>query len=329
MKKLLMTFLFCCVIFSGFSLGTFPIEEEFNDAAGLLLFDEEKEIVKMLEKINNDSKEMQVAFLTIPSLDDEKIEDYARDAIKNWKLDKKGVEQGVLLLVAEKENAAHIWVGDKLKAKLTSNICSKIVNKMIIPYLNDSKHYEGIKAGLSAIVAYESGDEKKIKNLEAKTKKELKAWNLSKKQWIYIILGALPILSSLIGSIKTRNFRWPMTLIRSLLGRGSYNMGGVNPTDLFSGGNNSFGNNMMGGNMPPNNGQFNNDQYNGGANMGNVPPGYNPNGQYNMGNVPPNNNNTTANNTQYNAGSGNNAPQGNSFSSGNDEKSNNKGGSGN
>ncbi|HQT96131.1 MAG TPA: TPM domain-containing protein, partial [Thermoanaerobaculaceae bacterium] len=58
----------------------------------------------------------QVVVLTVPSLNGEPIEDYSIKVAQTWKLGRKGVDDGVLFLVARDDRRMRIEVGYGLEA---------------------------------------------------------------------------------------------------------------------------------------------------------------------------------------------------------------------
>jgi uncharacterized protein len=61
----------------------------------------------------------QVAVLTIESLDGDPLEDFSLRVVETWELGRKGVDDGVLLLVARDDRKMRIEVGYGLEGRLT------------------------------------------------------------------------------------------------------------------------------------------------------------------------------------------------------------------
>jgi len=93
----------------------------------------------------------QVVVLTIPSLDGEALEDYAIRVAETWKLGRKGVDDGVLFLVARDDRALRIEVGYGLEAKLPDITTKRILDELVVPHFRAGDFAGGIEAGVAAI----------------------------------------------------------------------------------------------------------------------------------------------------------------------------------
>lgn len=93
----------------------------------------------------------QVAVLTVPTLNGEPIEDYSLKVAQTWKLGRKGVDDGVLFLVARDDRTMRIEVGYGLEAKLTDAQSRRILDDVVRPAFRNGDFGGGIAAGVNAI----------------------------------------------------------------------------------------------------------------------------------------------------------------------------------
>jgi uncharacterized protein len=105
-----------------------------------------------------DSTTNQIAILTIPSLGGTTIEEYGLKVAETWKLGKKGVDNGALLLVAKDDRKIRIEVGYGLEGSLTDAACSYIINSIILPKFRDGNFSEGIASGVDAMIRAADGN---------------------------------------------------------------------------------------------------------------------------------------------------------------------------
>lgn len=96
---------------------------------------------------------VQVAVLTVPSLNGETIASYGIAAAEAWGLGQHGADNGVLLTVAMQEHEVRIDVGYGLEEKLTDTVCGLIIRQHIVPAFRSGDYAAGIKAGVEKIVA--------------------------------------------------------------------------------------------------------------------------------------------------------------------------------
>jgi len=102
---------------------------------------------------------IQVAVLTVDSLEGEPIEDYSIRVAETWKLGQKGKDNGVLLLVAKQDRKMRIEVGYGLEPTLTDLESSRIIDNVIRPYFQKGDFGAGIEHGVDAILSALEGGE--------------------------------------------------------------------------------------------------------------------------------------------------------------------------
>jgi uncharacterized protein len=121
-----------------------------NDTAGMI----PAEIRDRLEhKLTEFEKQTgtQVAVLTVDSLDGEVLEDYSLRVVQTWKLGRKGVDDGVLLLIAKGDRKMRIEVGYGLESKLTDAQCRRILDDVVRPAFRNGDFGGGVETGVDAI----------------------------------------------------------------------------------------------------------------------------------------------------------------------------------
>lgn len=96
-------------------------------------------------------KGSQVAVLMVPTTKPEEIEQYAIRVADKWKLGRKKVDDGVILLIAKNDRAVRIEVGYGLEGALTDAMSKRIIDGAIIPRFKQQDFYGGILAGVDQI----------------------------------------------------------------------------------------------------------------------------------------------------------------------------------
>lgn len=100
----------------------------------------------------------QVQVLLVPSTEPESIEQYSIRVVEQWQLGRKGVDDGVLLLVAKNDRAVRIEVGRGLEGALPDVIAHRITNQVIVPRFRQGDFAGGITEGVSRIIAVIEGE---------------------------------------------------------------------------------------------------------------------------------------------------------------------------
>ena len=122
------------------------------DTAGILSARARNELNEYLVAASEQTG-VQVAVLTVPSLNGETIASYGIAAAEAWGLGQRGADNGVLLTVAMEEHEVRIDVGYGLEEKLTDTACGLIIRQHIVPAFRSGDYAAGIKAGVEKIVA--------------------------------------------------------------------------------------------------------------------------------------------------------------------------------
>ena len=104
-------------------------------------------------------KGSQVAVLLVPSIGPETIEEFAGRVTDEWKLGRKGVDDGALLLVAKQERKIRIQTGRGTQGTLTDALSKRIVADIVAPRFRNGDFSGGIEAGADAIMKAIEGEE--------------------------------------------------------------------------------------------------------------------------------------------------------------------------
>ena len=104
------------------------------------------------------SKGSQIAVLMLPSTQPEAVEQFGIRVAEAWKLGRKGVDDGVLLLIAKEDRKLRIEVGYGLEGALPDAMSKRIVAEIISPHFKRGEFYAGIDAGVSAIIKVVEGE---------------------------------------------------------------------------------------------------------------------------------------------------------------------------
>lgn len=103
-------------------------------------------------------KGSQIAVLVVPSTQPEAIEQYSIRVVDQWKLGRKGVDDGVLLLVAKDDRRLRIEVGRGLEGAVPDAAARRIVAEYITPRFKAGDYAGGIDAGVDRLIAVIGGE---------------------------------------------------------------------------------------------------------------------------------------------------------------------------
>lgn len=103
-------------------------------------------------------KGSQVAVLLVASTAPEAIEAYALRVVEQWKLGRRKVDDGVLLVIARDDKAVRIEVGYGLEGVLTDLGSRRIIDETLLPRLRQQDYAGGITAAVGQILAVIDGE---------------------------------------------------------------------------------------------------------------------------------------------------------------------------
>jgi uncharacterized protein len=104
------------------------------------------------------AKGSQIAVLLVRTTQPETIEQYSIRVVDQWKLGRKGVDDGVLLIVATDDRKVRIEVGRGLEGALPDITAYRIISEIIKPRFREGDFYGGIDSALDAIIAVVNGE---------------------------------------------------------------------------------------------------------------------------------------------------------------------------
>jgi uncharacterized protein len=103
-------------------------------------------------------KGSQIAVLIVASVSPETVEQYALRVAEAWKLGRKGVDDGALLLVAKNDRKLRIEVGYGLEGALNDATAKRIISETISPRFKAGDFSGGIDAGVEAMIKVIGGE---------------------------------------------------------------------------------------------------------------------------------------------------------------------------
>lgn len=103
-------------------------------------------------------KGSQLAVLMVASSAPEEIEQYALRVAEQWKLGRKKVDDGAILVVAKNDRAMRIEVGYGLEGALNDLTSKRIINETILPRFKSQDFYGGITAGVDQVIRVVDGE---------------------------------------------------------------------------------------------------------------------------------------------------------------------------
>lgn len=134
-----------------------PLAHRVTDLTGTLDAQQVQALEARLEAFERE-KGAQLAVLIVPSARPETIEQYGIRVADAWKLGRRGVDDGALLLVAKDDRELRIEVGYGLEGALPDAVANRIIDEIIVPRFKRGDFYGGLDAGVTAMINVTHGE---------------------------------------------------------------------------------------------------------------------------------------------------------------------------
>jgi uncharacterized protein len=210
-----------------------------NDFAQLLNQSESETLEQKLIEYEKKTS-TQIAIVTIESLEEEEIADYATQLGHEWGIGQKDKGNGVVLLVSKGDRKMFIATGYGTETILTDAVCKRIIEQDLIPNFKQGNYNAGLNQAFAHISGLLDGSFKADSlNTSQSTKIRIDPLSL-----IFLFFILVQFLSSIFGkNNKTYGRRGGLAdsiFWGSALGS-SWGSGSSSSFKDFSGGGGSFG----------------------------------------------------------------------------------------
>ncbi len=103
-------------------------------------------------------KGSQIAVLIVPTTQPEDIAQFGIRVAEAWKIGRKKIDDGVILIVAKDDRKLRIEVGYGLEGAIPDAIAKRVISEIITPYLKAGDFAGGIDAGVSQLIKLIAGE---------------------------------------------------------------------------------------------------------------------------------------------------------------------------
>ena len=133
-----------------------PLTSHVTDVAGMLNPGQRTALENVLKEYETRTGS-QIAILLVNSTEPEAIEQYSIRVADAWKLGRKGIDDGVILVVAKDNPKAlrrlRIEAGRGVQGVLTDAQSKRVLQDVIAPHFRQNDYYGGLVAGVAAITS--------------------------------------------------------------------------------------------------------------------------------------------------------------------------------
>jgi uncharacterized protein len=153
------------------------------------------------------SKGSQVVVLMVPSTLPEDIASYANRVANDWKIGRRAVGDGVLLIVAKNDRTVRIEVAKTLEGAIPDLAAKRIIDGAITPGFRQGDFAGGLLAGVDQIAALVAGEPLPAPSTAKDLASRVRGFDSdSLSSLLVFVVFALPIGASVLRSVMGRKF---------------------------------------------------------------------------------------------------------------------------
>lgn len=152
-------FIFAALIFPAFAadVAVPDLKARVTDLTSTLTAEQRAALESKLAAFEQ-RKGSQLAVLLVPTTQPETVEQYSIRVVEQWKIGRKGVDDGVLLLIAKNDRKLRIEVGRGLEGVIPDAIAKRIIDEYIAVEFKKGDFNAGINAGVDRMIKLVDGE---------------------------------------------------------------------------------------------------------------------------------------------------------------------------
>ena len=174
-----------------------------NDFAAVMSANEVSALERKLVAFN-DSNSTQIAIVTLKSIGEYDIADYAFELGEKWGIGQKGKNNGILILIAPAERKVFIATGYGTEEFVTDAMSRRIIENRFKPNFRNKQYYQGLDEGTTDIINLLTG---KFKPDAVQQGKKPKGSILKIIIIVIIVIVLIKILGRGGGGVGGRTYR--------------------------------------------------------------------------------------------------------------------------
>ena len=156
-RAAIVALLMCWAFAAAAEVAVPPLTGRVVDLTGTLSGGDVDRLTQTLKDLEA-RKGSQVAVLIVPTTQPETIEQFSIRVAEAWKIGRKKIDDGALLVIAKNDRKLRIEVGYGLEGALTDVTSKRIIDEIITPKFRSGDFPGGISAGVDRIVGVIDGE---------------------------------------------------------------------------------------------------------------------------------------------------------------------------
>jgi uncharacterized protein len=153
----ILALLMCWALAAIADVAVPPLSGRVVDQTGTLSSADIESLTGRLKNLET-RKGSQIAVLIVPTTAPETIEQFSIRVAEAWKIGRKRIDDGALLVIAKNDRKLRIEVGYGLEGALNDVTTKRIIDEVITPSFRNGDFAGGISAGLDRIIRLIDGE---------------------------------------------------------------------------------------------------------------------------------------------------------------------------
>jgi uncharacterized protein len=177
-----------------------PLTGRVVDLNGTLTAEQKRELEANLEAFEK-RKGSQIAVLITGTTFPEPIESFAIRVAEAWKIGRKGVDDGIIVVIAKSDQAMRIEVGYGLEGAVPDAVAKRLIEEEFFPKFRGGDFYGGLRAGLDRLMRVIDGEPLPAPKQEGSGGSELRSIEGYFVLFMAIVIAGGGLLRALFGRL--------------------------------------------------------------------------------------------------------------------------------
>jgi uncharacterized protein len=134
-----------------------PLQGRITDLTGTLNAQQKSELENRIAAFEA-KRGSQIAVLMLPTTKPEEIEQYSIRLAEAWKIGRRKVDDGLILVVAKEDRRLRIEVGYGLEGAIPDALAKRVIDDRITPRFKEGDFYGGVRDGVEQLIKLAEGE---------------------------------------------------------------------------------------------------------------------------------------------------------------------------
>jgi uncharacterized protein len=134
-----------------------PLKSRVTDLTGTLNAQQKGELESRIAAFES-RRGSRMAVLLLPTTKPEEIEQYSIRVAEAWKIGRKKIDDGLILIVAKDDRRLRIEVGYGLEGAIPDSVAKRVIDERITPRFREGDFYGGLRDGVDQLIRLAEGE---------------------------------------------------------------------------------------------------------------------------------------------------------------------------